>query len=417
MLPLGILASSGGALKYYLTQLSTANLTSAGIYLDGAGEVLWPSVDTNSPYYSQYTTISPTIAAGTSKRWSNSSGSPKNWSIRKFGTSVYQTVFPNNSSSSSELLKTDASGNKTWSRSFTLSGTSGAEIAQDSSENTYLVTKASQTGTGSNKWTVAKYNSSGTIQWQKALQGDSNCNGWSIAATAAGDVYTAGSQSGNTSPYPFVFKLDTSGNKVWVRYIAVGTYQVRQIVTDSSSNFYLMVSTGSQTYVMKGDSSGNHQWTRQIAAPNGYDMAIDSAGNIYTISGGYTQYHYITKWNSSGTIQWQRSITSSSGFLYGIAETTKIYANDNSIAFSLQETGNGKIVLFKLPNNGTLTGTYALGGYNYTWASSSLTETSASFTWNDFTAYYSANSGSGTDAAGNVTPGAWTPSITTKELP
>jgi hypothetical protein len=417
MLPLGILASSGGALKYYITKVEQSSGVGNGAYVDGAGEVVFSYSDNSSPYYMAYSTVNAAASYGVSARWTNSSGSPKGWSIRKSGTSLYLTSFPNNSSSSSELVKMDAAGSKSWSRSLTLSGTSGAEVDMDSSGNAYLVTKSGQTNTGNNKWTVAKYNSSGTIQWQKALQGDPNCNGWSIATTSAGDVYTAGSQSGNTSPLPFVFKLDTSGTKQWVRYIAVGNYAVRQILTDSSGNFYLLVNDGSYSYVIKGDSSGNHVWTRKFSAGNGYDMTIDPSGNIYVLAGGYTQYHYVVKYNSSGTIQWQRSLTSSSGYLYGLTETTKIYANGDSIVFALQETGNADVVLFKLPSNGTLTGTYTLGSYNYTWASSSLSETSASFTWFDFTAYYNANSGSATDAAGNISPSTFTPTTTKKELP
>lgn len=419
MLPLGVLAASGSAvLKHFITKV--AGTTSAayvgGLFMDSTGEILWTFNESGSPYDAEYTTIDRTATYGTSRKWSNSSGSAKIWSVRKANTSFYITTFPNNTSSSSELLKVASDGSKTWSRSLTLSGTSGSEISLDSSENIYLVTKATQTGTGNNKFTVAKYNSSGTIQWQKALQGDTNCNGWAIAATPSGDVYAGGSQSGNTTPNVFVFKLNSSGVKQFVIYVA-GSYQIRQIVADSDANFYVMWNDGTYTYIAKGNSSGARQWTRRLTIGTGYDMAIDPSNNLYVIAGGYSAQHYVAKYNSSGTIQWQRSIASSSGFMYSLPETSKIYANADSVAFSLHETGNGDPVLFKMPVDGSLTGTYAMGGYNYTWAASSLAETSATPTWLDFTSSYSANSGSATDAAGNVSPSSWTPSTTTKEIP
>lgn len=420
MLPLGVLAASGAAaVKYFITKVTGASSSSTGngVFIDSSDNILWAFSESASPYYSQYTTIDRTITYGTSTRWTNSTGSPRIWSIRGTANSRYLVTFPDNLSSSSEILKTNTAGTKQWSRSFTLSGTSGGEIALDSSENVYLVTKASQNGTGNNKFTVAKYNSSGTIQWQKAIQGESNCNGWAIAVTPSGDVYAGGSLSSNTTPQLNVMKLNTSGTKQWALWIANGGYQIQQLVTDADGNCYIMWNDGTYTYVSKANSSGTHQWTRRLTVGNGYDMAIDPSNNLYIIAGSYTAVHYVFKYNSSGTIQWQRSIVSSSGFMYGLQGVSKIFANDKSVIWTLQETGNADPVLFKFPTDGTLTGTYAMGGYNYTWAASSITETSASFTWYDFTAYYNANSGTATDASGAVSPSTWTPTTTTKEIP
>jgi hypothetical protein len=405
--------------RYYIrriTGLGTQTDT-GGVFASATGEVTWAYWDNTSPHTSHVTTVSPSVTTGTSVRWNNSSGNANIWSVRKAGTSTYIATYPHNQNSSSELLKIDGSGSKLWSRSFTLSGTSGSEIALDSSENVYLVTKSSQNGNSNNRFTVAKYNSSGTIQWQRALQGDYQCSGWSIAATSAGDVYAAGTISGNTSPNLFIFKLNTSGTRQFVIFISNGNYQVRQIVTDSSGAFYVMWNNGTNTFVSKGSSSGVKQWERQIGIGSGYDMAIDPEGNLYVIAGGYTSAHYVFKYNSSGTIQWQRSIASSSGFMYAFQQTSKIWATADSVIFTLQETGNADPVVFKLPATGLLTGTYAMGGYNYTWAASSITETSATNTWLDFTSYYPVNSGTGTDAAGNINPNTFTPTTDTKDVP
>jgi hypothetical protein len=405
--------------RYYIrriTGLGTATDT-AGVFATPSGEVNWAYYDNTSPFTANVTTISPAVITGTSVRWNNSSGNANIWSVRKFGTSTYIATNPNNSNASSEIVKIDGSGTKLWSRSFTITGTIGPEISLDSSENVYLVTKASQTATGSSaRWTVAKYNSSGTIQWQRAMQGDANCNGWSLGVSPSGVVYTAGSQSSNSTSQLYVFGVSTTGTKNFV--IWLGTTNVaRQIVAGSDNSFYLLWNNGSQTFLSKGNSSGLQQWTRQIGVGNGYDMAIDAQDNIYVIAGGYTSVHHVFKYNSSGTIQWQRSIASSSGFMYANSSTSKIWATADSVIFTLQETGNADPVVFKMPATGLLTGTYAMGGYNYTWAASSITETSGTVTYNDFTTSYQVNSGTGTDAAGNISPTTFTPTTDTKDVP
>ena len=220
----------------------------------------------------------------------------------------------------------------TWERKLEVSGRDfyGEGVDVDSSGNVYVCGWGMDYPTYSNQhMVIAKYNSSGTIQWQRVYH--------------------------------------KSGTNVYGISIAV----------DSSGNVYVSGAAGNDAVLVKYNSSGTLQWQRALTPAGNASRyyagcAVDSSDNVYLtnqITVSSNTHVLIAKYNSSGTIQWQRSFGANGGFFY--EKNIHIDSNDNLyITAPLQIGSNSNnIVVAKLPNDGSLTGTYG----SFTYASSSAT--------------------------------------------
>jgi hypothetical protein len=333
------------------------------------------------------------------------------------------------------LAKYDNSGVIQWQKSLG-SGSSdiGYGVAVDSSGNSYIV--GSSPTLGSNSIHLAKYNSSGTIQWQRSLGALGADDGYAVAVDASG-VYVSGQNgAGNFQ----LAKYDTSGGIQWQReLVGAGSTEVARVVAlDSSSNVYFCgnsdTSGSNDIQVVKYNSSGTIQWQRRLGGADddrGFGIAIDSSSNVYVCGFSNNSGSYdiqLAKYNSSGTIQWQRKLGSASSSSFGLALATDSsdnlyvcgynnasgnngvqlakYNSSGTIQWQRVLTQSAKDIsgygitikdsnlyingygaplttttcyLFaKLPTDGSLTGTYTVGGVTLVYTASSLTDASTS---------------------------------------
>ena len=316
------------------------------------------------------------------------------------GGNVYvvgRTYLGSSSSNDVTIAKYNSSGTIQWQRKLGGTGSdNGYDITVDSSDNVYISGHTNSAGAGSDDILIAKYNSSGTIQWQRTL-GDSSANYVeAIAVDGSGNVYVTGSTSYGAY-YMYVTKLNSSGTIQWTRRIGSGNGEGGNgIAIDSSGNVYVTGRTRRSGYtdhevwIVKYNSSGNIQYQRTLGGTNtdrGNGIVIDSSDNVYVVgatnsagSGGFD--FIIVKYNSSGTVQWQRTLGVSSndqGVEIAVDNSGHIYV----IGYSDDGTGNNDFLIAKLPDDGTLTGTYGSITYaasSFTDAESFLTNQSHSFT-------------------------------------
>ena len=312
------------------------------------------------------------------------------------------------------IAKYNTSGTIQWQR--TIGGTDaefGRAIAVDSSGNAYVAGFTRSAGAGVYDFLIVKYNTSGTIQWQRTLGGTDRDECTGIAVDSSGNVYVTGRcESAGAGSIDFLIaKYNTSGTIQWQRTLG-GTnidYSLA-IAVDSSGNAYVAGYTdvsgvSSEYLIAKYSTSGTIQWQRTLGGGSsdiGYGIAVDSSGNVYvngqTTSTGTGSYDFlIAKYNTSGTIQWQRTLggtgddrgrgitVDSSGNLYVTGHTASAGAGDDDF------------LIAKLPDDGSLTGTYG----SFTYASSSLTDASSSRT--DASSSLTDASSSLTDASSSLT--------------
>ena len=256
----------------------------------------------------------------------------------------------------SHLVKYDTSGTFSWNRKVTCESTStayGADVSVDKgNQQVYLAaldyTSASLIPTGA--WSIHKFNTSGTHSYSR--------------------IYGTGQYDGaNTS----------RGHQIRTAHGVSGDWYISGTLTNT-------VAGGNELFAAKFNASGTLQWSRRIggtATDYTAGMAVDDDGNVYacgmdnqgTAAG---QKLIIAKWNDSGVLQWQRELGGSAGYEYNFGNAITV-DNDGSYYLTFysnspQTSEGGSVIndtiIFKLPDDGTLTGTHG----DFTYAVGSFTE-------------------------------------------
>jgi uncharacterized delta-60 repeat protein len=318
----------------------------------------------------------------------------------------------------SEIAKYNTSGTIQWQRRFGGSGfnTAAEGITVDSSGNAYFAGYTYTASSGYTDGTLGKYDSSGTIQFQKGLGGVPSQPVYfhAVARDPSDYLYTCGEIQG-TPGFVIAKYYNLTGALQWQRSLSGTGATGYGIAVDSSGNAYVAGysnTTGTSDFqIAKYNTSGTIQWQRSLGGGGNYygrSIAVDSSGNCYVF--GYspnTANVHIAKYDTSGTIQWQRSLGSSSTE-YGLSIAADA-AGAIYICGWTTASGNDDILFAKLPSDGSLTGTYTVGGYSFTYAASSLTSSTSSLTaansgfTNWTTSGVPSNTSSLTDAASTLT--------------
>jgi len=241
---------------------------------------------------------------------------------------------------------------------------------------------------------VAKFNSSDTQQWSKGL------GMYNPAFSQIGVQFEGGHEdsSGNVyigGLYPYsnwealVVKLSSSGSPTWYRTRKEDNNNALPVINvDSSGNVYAAGNIGLSNgtplqYLVKWNSSGTFQWDyiHQYDDQRGVFQSIDfdSSGNVYVagtqqespgnFAGSWRNIGVVVKLNSSGTVQWQRGFansTATSSVGQDKFTTVAIDSNDDMVLSTCESDGTSvKCYLLRLPNDGTLTGSYGSVGVKY----------------------------------------------------
>jgi hypothetical protein len=192
----------------------------------------------------------------------------------------------------------------------------------------------------------------------------------------------------NPSENKFRFgKWDSSGNNTFIRRLnySGSIENFSNIKTDSSGNIYI---TGRESAVPCGwltkisSDGATVSYTKTLNGSDiqlgGYSLYVDSSDNVYWLFGlsGGTGRGMI-KFNSSGTVQWQRRIVVTGQTNQWI----DLAGNDYSVQWISNLTFTDRdSVVFKIPLDGTKTGTYTLDGRSFVYDSMSLTLSTITFT-------------------------------------
>lgn len=356
--------------------------------------------------------------------------------------------------------KYNAAGVIQWQRLLASAANLGAipyGVAVDTSGNVYVTGEVGITAFVDNIF-VAKYNSSGTLQWQRTLASGTRCKGRGVAVDSSANVYIAGWVDSGID-YIIFAKYDTNGVIQWQKQVDAPSgsyYEAHAIAVDASNDVYISGSgdkSGSiDIYVGKFNSAGGLQWHRSLGGTvtdEGFGVAVDAASNVYITGASRDpstfRYSIVTaKYNSSGTIQWQRALsTTVNAYGYSIAvdaannpyvagidtavsdlyfakydtsgniiwqrlfggtgtdENPEIVVNPLGVMSIVGTeystgTGQGNVLMVRLPGNGTRTGTYG----DWTYQTASLTGSTSTLT--DVAAGLNVSSASLTDAAGTM---------------
>ena len=258
------------------------------------------------------------------------------------------------------LVKTDASGNQQWNKTYGGSGSDGAFSVQQTSDGGYIIAgHTTSFGAGSYDFWLVKTDASGNQQWNKTYGGSGSDEAFSVQQTSDGGYIVAGyTSSFGAGSYDFwLVKTDGSGNQEWNKtYGGSGSDGARSVEQTSDGGYIIAGfgpygAGGCHLWLVKTDASGNRQWDKTYGgggSDGAYSVEQTSDGG-YIIAGYTTSYaagycaFWLVKTDASGNQQWDKA--------YG--------GSGDDEAFSVQQTSDGGYII------AGYTSSYGAGSYDF----------------------------------------------------
>jgi len=248
------------------------------------------------------------------------------------------------------LIRTNASGDTLWTRTYGgTSGEAGYAVNQTSDTGYIVAGLTNSFGAGNFDVYLIKTNAFGDTLWTRTYGGASDDGGHSVQQTTDGGYIVAGwTTSFGNSYQVYLIKTNASGDTLWTRtyggqYIDEG-YSVQQtsdmgyIVAGRTSSF----GNDFQVYLIRTNASGDTLWTRNYGGTNndiGNSVQQTSDGGYivagYSNSFGVGYQVCLIKTNASGDTLWTKT--------YGEA--------GNDYGYSVRQTRDGGYIVAGLTNS------------------------------------------------------------------
>jgi hypothetical protein len=196
------------------------------------------------------------------------------------------------------LVKTDANGNQLWNRTYGGTRDDIAEALVQTSDGGYAIIGPTQSfGAGDYDVWLIKTDASGNPQWSKAFGGLGMEWAEGLVQTSDGGYAIAGTtQSTLTGDLDaWLIKTDALGNTQWSQtYGGLGTDWAEDLVQNADGGYALAGTTQSivtgnfDVWLIKTDALGNTQWSQTYGGA-GADEAhalVQSGDGGYLLAGG-----------------------------------------------------------------------------------------------------------------------------------
>jgi hypothetical protein len=199
------------------------------------------------------------------------------------------------------LVKTDANGNIQWAKIYGGTRTDGAYSVQQTSDGGYIVAGWTWSfGADSADIFLIKTDASGNVQWAKTYGGTGGDLAYSVQQTSDGGYIVAGvTSSFGAGGDIFLIKTDANGNIIWAKTYG-GIYgDIAYSVQQTSDGGYIMagvtLSFGAGSldiFLIKTDANGNIIWAKTYGGIYGdiaYSVQQTSDGG-YIVAGGTNSF-------------------------------------------------------------------------------------------------------------------------------
>jgi hypothetical protein len=254
------------------------------------------------------------------------------------------------------LVKTDSSGREVWTRVYGGLGRDAGHSVRQTTDGDYIIVGTSRSSGDSlgDVWLI-KTNASGDTLWTRTFGGPSEDMGNSVQQTADGGYILAGSTRsfGAGSDDVYLIKTDAQGDTLWTRtYGGTGSDDGNSVEQTTDDGYIIAGSTSSfgagsnDAYLIKTDAQGDTLWTRAYGGPSreaGYSVQQTADGGY--IIGGLTFSFgagsddvYLLKTDAQGDTLWTR--------IYG--------GSQNDGGRSVGQTSDGGYVVAGFSRSGVL---------------------------------------------------------------
>ncbi len=236
------------------------------------------------------------------------------------GTVLYTSSSNTNNVSGNNsiyLIKTDASGNFSWSKTYPGIGNSTCFCIKQTVDFGYIVCgTTTDTVTNTTKSYLLKTDIAGNVQWGKTyeeISAGQNGNAYCVNQTSDGGYVVTGTSFSGT----FLMKTDGNGNIVWNHNMGMAGTDILYCANQTYDGGYVACgygATGSHwgTTLLKLDGNGNSQWEKEYDLANS-TTSSDEGFSVCEVPGGYAVlysvsdgYNGLMKTDISGNVQWSR---------------------------------------------------------------------------------------------------------------
>ena len=246
-----------------------------------------------------------------------------------------------------------------WTKTYSSTESNGSNLAYANAESIvqaddsgYLLAGSiyieKDSGNSTYAWLI-KTDATGNLQWDKTFDGASDASIYAAVKTSDGGYALAGYKtnpiSGNSDFW--LIKTDTTGDLLWNKTYGESNSEKAYSLVQTSDGGYILggSSTNSASgtfWLVKVDSLGNIQWNTTFGTAGSFSN-IDSI--IQTINGGYMLLANSGEFNSLGFNCNMSFINVSSS---GTVQGTKTYYGSQGT--SMIQTADGCFVLGSTPN-------------------------------------------------------------------
>lgn len=221
------------------------------------------------------------------------------------------------------LVKTDARGNEDWNKTFGGPGREIARIVQQTSDGGYMLSGTTRPDSGIANTMLIKTDAKGNKLWSKIFKGTSSDFSYSARQTPEGYLFAYTNESGKSN----LIMINAEGNELWSK--SIGRMDQNIIIDcgypilQTSDGGYIII--GKEFYYVgdydiwfgKTDSRGNEQWSKTFREEGTFEgessFGMESDSGAWSVQptsdGGYVLAGYrdgalIIKFDYNGNEQW-----------------------------------------------------------------------------------------------------------------
>jgi predicted secreted protein len=252
------------------------------------------------------------------------------------------------------LIKTNSTGNTTWTKTFGGIGDDGGYSVQQTADGGFIVSGyTTLTRSQSDRWLI-KTNAFGDTLWTKVFVGNGTFfgdYGNSVEQTTDGGYIMGGTINGGSYPFtsPSLIKTDSLGKKLWSKDFEPGSFFASgEAVHQTVDSGFILVggNFGYGIYeliLIKTDSSGNLVWKKSIN--DSYGCAVQQTRDEGYIITGYfgitTSSLLLVRTNSAGGILWTKT------YYYGCGYSVQQTSDDGYVGSGLRGSTSEDVSFLK----------------------------------------------------------------------